>query len=780
MKNYVSAVSLVLLMGCQGESGSESKTPDLSKNVTIQAESLQSKAFVNEERLVTVKARTQGAVPVKLTSVKPLQPGQGCKVSKIQGMTFSAYADDIRECRFETTVEPIDSLRFKGQAKAISRIAVSETASNYALPNISITGDLGQSKIVINLNDELKGRLETSGYTLDENATASDRSWLDLNTSDNLITYTPSASGAVQIMYSMSDGKETKLGTIYLAISDQPNSNPIVDSFDYDKLLKKNTVYSIKLAGHITDNEQAPILKEVIAYDATITNVSQHDYTFDFKSSTPGRHEVAFIVEDKQGGYGVGQVVINVEPEFDILQDWSDITIMDPVSNEDITFTAPLSKEVADYANVDYQHSTMSSPPYGPNTKIVSMDWHQAQKYCSTRNGRLPTSRELEALKNKVKNAFNSDGWPTLLPFWSIIKGNESTAEVLFLNEIPEVRLMDIKNGALVTCVYLDGNVRDFKLTKSERDDDFSDLSKTRRITATLEDPDGNPAVFQDVLFWSHYKQGGFGDDQSDETTVMTDIHGRASVNYEFTSGVDDVVMSRYGDSAAFTAIARSTRDISSVEIQGVDYINVGSDQSSIKEYYELKGVQADGTPTIIDNSLVVWSAQIDPPELAQFNNETAELTTHPQPTNTNGTATITACTTEEICNTKVVTLGNGLINVDNSNLEITEVKWRAKKPPYGACIKSVVGRPIVVGDTIVPTTELNIRNSTSVVGGYCGSTKTYQLNFGRGYTISEVDSSILGSGTYKISCKSHGQGTIRLTKKADSNQTTTVTINCN
>ncbi|EDP60130.1 hypothetical protein [Vibrio sp. AND4] len=645
MKKYLFSLCMILfLTSCKKGEQLENDIPLVPREVEISLESLQQKALIGVEQQVTIKASVQGSVPLKLTSVTPSGPVKGCKVSKMQGMTFSVYADDIRECRFESTVEPVDSLRYKGQAKAMSRIAVSETASNYALPNLSITGDLSQSEIVINLNDELKPQFDTSGYTLDENATASDRSWLDVNTLSNSITYTPSASGAVQIMYSMSNGTEIKLGTIYLAISDQPNSNPMVDSFDYDKLLKKNTEYKIELDGHITDNEKAPKLVDVIAYNANISNISADNYTFDFKSSTPGRHEVAFIVEDEQGGYGVGQVVINVEPEFDIIQDWSDITITDPESKEDITFTAPLSKEVADYANVAYQSAIISSPSYGPSKPVVTMDWHQAQSYCSTRKGRLPTLRELEVLKSREDDVFKLDNWPEELPFWSVIKDSKDSANVILLRNGTEDPSADIKSEELVTCVYLDENVRDFEITKSERDDDFSDYDKQRGITTTLKDPDGNDAAFQDVKFWSYKEQGGFGDDHFNETTAMTAKDGLASVTYEFTTGEDDIVMSGYNDSVALTQINVKPPEYQSLSVRGARSINVGFDDGSVSETYTLYGVKFDGFGGIIENSLIRWSADIRPERLADFDKNTGVLTTNPQWDNTDGSATITGC----------------------------------------------------------------------------------------------------------------------------------------
>ncbi len=108
--------------------------------------------------------------------------------------------------------------------------------------------------------------------------------------------------------------------------------------------------------------------------------------------------------------------------------------------------------------------------------------------------------------------------------------------------------------------------------------------------------------------------------------------------------------------SSDYNYVACISREPVKVSVLGEDYINVGSGQSSVIELYELEGVKADGTTEIIDNPLVAWSSQIEPPELAQFNNETAELTTFPQTIDTIGTATITGCK-GGICDSKLVNL---------------------------------------------------------------------------------------------------------------------------
>ncbi len=87
-----------------------------------------------------------------------------------------------------------------------------------------------------------------------------------------------------------------------------------------------------------------------------------------------------------------------------------------------------------------------------------------------------------------------------------------------------------------------------------------------------------------------------------------------------------------------------------SVNVIGAKILDVGPSSDSVVELYELEGTYSNGLSEIIDTPLVTWSAVVNPPELADFNTEYAELTTHPQLVEINGMATITGCISSGLC----------------------------------------------------------------------------------------------------------------------------------
>ncbi len=106
--------------------------------------------------------------------------------------------------------------------------------------------------------------------------------------------------------------------------------------------------------------------------------------------------------------------------------------------------------------------------------------------------------------------------------------------------------------------------------------------------------------------------------------------------------------------------VACISRDSSTVEILGKDYLNVGSGQPSKVSPYLLEGTNSYGESSVIDNETIIWSSEINPSYLATFDAETATITTNPPSVDeddVSGKATITGCLRTGVCDSKVVDL---------------------------------------------------------------------------------------------------------------------------
>ncbi|WP_373940961.1 hypothetical protein L0991_07735 [Vibrio chagasii] len=550
-------VGTSMLLGCGGGSGdsdsdSQPMQPTSPSVVSIEASVVQSKALVNMESDTTVHVSSD--IDFRLTSVEQVGNGVDCEVTSIDGMTFTTLSDQVGECQFEYIAEPVAQDTYVGQASSLARVSVSETAENNTLPNLSETTNV-ESTIIIDLSEELESELDTSIYTVSDEITLLGSGSVEVDSLDNTITYTPTDIGVTRIMYSMTDGTATKLGNIDVAVSDIGNTPPVANDYVREGKLAKGMSVEIDLTDYVSDVEDSVFLDSVRAYNAETEITSTTEHTFTFQSSEPGPHEVAYTVTDGRGGYAVGQVYIEVEPDFDLVQDWEDITVFDDVINGDATFLAPMSKAMADYVNEDYINVCVEDGSQGPkHAQIVQMSWEQAKSYCEHRSGRLPLTRELEALA--IELPFAKHNWPTSTPYWTVDKTLSNEASLVSLVNGAYSNGDTSSGSGYATCVYLEGKVQDFTVADMTSDDSGDGRSTTRFISAILLDPDGNPAPYQDVVFWGTKGNGGFGvqNDQS-ESSSETSTDGVATAIFEFTGGYEDKVMAQHGESANFVPV---------------------------------------------------------------------------------------------------------------------------------------------------------------------------------------------------------------------------------
>ena len=548
----------IALCACNSSSGDNSSTDSgeslvYPKAVSIIASPSQAKAMVGTESTVKVTATNSENVAMKLASVHSTS-SDACQVISIEDMSFTTNSNVVGECQYQYTVSAENSDAYVGEANSIARVSVSETADNNTLPNLSETTNV-EIPLVIDLSEELSSDLDTSTYTVSEEVTLLGSGSVEVDSLNNTITYSPADIGVTRIMFSMSDGSSTKLGNIDVAVSDTGNTPPIANDYIREGKLAKDMSVEIDLTDYVSDAEDSVILDSVRAYNAETEITSTSKHTFTFQSSEAGPHEVAYTVTDGRGGYAVGQVYLEVEPDFSLVQDWDDITILDSVLNSEITYSAPMSKAMADYVNSDYLTVQTENGDYGPNgAQIAEMNWLQAKNYCETRNGRLPQERELEALVET--DPYKNSNWPTNIPYWTATRVSETDGSIVSLID-GTFSSQSIEGVGYVSCVYLRGDVNDFSILDVENSDNNEPTSTLRYVTATLLDPDGIPAPYQNITFWTRNEQGGFGVTKNElEIESMTDSDGSATAVYSFTSGYDDFVMAQYRDSALFTTVS--------------------------------------------------------------------------------------------------------------------------------------------------------------------------------------------------------------------------------
>lgn len=551
----------IALSACNSSSGDNSSTDSGESLVSPEAVSIvaspsQAKAMVGAESTVTVTATNSENIAMSLISVSSTSDN-ACQVTSLEDMSFTVSSNEVGECQYEYTVAPQNSELYTGEESSIARVSVSETAADNTLPNLAETTDI-DTPVVIDLSQELAEELDTSVFYLSSDASVLGAGIVDSDTANNMLTFTPFDVGVSRITYSMTDGSVTKLGTIDVAVSDTQNTPPVALNYVREGKLDKGMLVTIDLTDYISDAEDTVILESVRAYNAETEITSASEHTFTFRSSEPGAHEVAYTINDGRGGYAVGQVYLEVEPDFSLVQDWNDVTVYDSTIGADITFTAPASKVLADYTNTAYTNYQAQDGVTGPRgAEVVTMNLEQAQNYCATRNGRLPINREWELLLANQGNLFASQNWPAGADFWTADMMSETTGKSMNGTDGTISELAKLTGEGFVTCVLLDSKaVKDFS---SEIEYVMRPYSNVSDVSLKVTDPDGSLAPYQNIEIISEREKGVFSNYEASET-LLSDASGSAVTTYTDLSFNNEVI-SVTSSSNAKSSIAYSSKD---------------------------------------------------------------------------------------------------------------------------------------------------------------------------------------------------------------------------
>ncbi|WP_199461284.1 hypothetical protein [Vibrio owensii] len=579
-------VVMCFLSACNGGSGNDSSSNSVEgsypETVNIETSPIQSKGLVSEEVAIDVLATNDVNAAMKVTSVRSIS-GDSCQVTSIDEQSFTTSSDEVGECQYEYTVAPQNSELYVGEEFSIARVSVSETAADNTLPNLTETTDI-DTPVVIDLSQELAGELDTSVFYLSSDVSVLGAGIVDSDAANNMLTFTPFEVGVSRVTYSMTDGSVTKLGTIDVAVSDTQNTPPVALNYVREGKLDKGMLVTIDLTDYISDAEDAVILESVRAYNAETEITSASEHTFTFRSSEPGAHEVAYTINDGRGGYAVGQVYLEVEPDFSLVQDWDDVTVYDSTIGANITFTAPVSKVLAGYNNTAYTNYQAQDGVTGPKgAEVVTMNLEQAQNYCATRNGRLPISREWELLNSSQGNLFTTQNWPAGTGYWSADMLSEGSGKSFDATNGGTSELQKQNDAGFVTCVLLDSDaVKDFS---TELEYNFVNGVQFD-VTGLVIDPDGDHAPFQNVKLVSERKKGLFSnydsiiEKTSDPLGTFVDVYNDTSFNnevissYSSSSKVDSIVFTSEAPSARLETTNSEMWDRLSLETAGMKPID--------------------------------------------------------------------------------------------------------------------------------------------------------------------------------------------------------------
>ncbi|CAK2913650.1 conserved hypothetical protein [Vibrio crassostreae] len=511
-RNVFTSVSLaVLLAGCGSESNSDGEQGVIAsptESASISAQDIQDNSLVEQSFIIdlTEHVHTSNNQDFVVTNARSLS-GDSCQVQGINEGSFNVYSSDVNDCLFE--YEVTTSAR-TSMATSYARVAMGQNYSSTILPRITAS-TIESQVVVVDLESELGSSLPNDDFVLQDSVISLGSGTARVSGAHQ-IEFTPTAKGQTEVYYSYQNGESIQQGSLSIATSeDTYNTAPTAEDFAFSELALLGESIVVDVADYISDVDSDDVqLVGVQDFNSTTALYDPTNLTntkFEFSSTQPGSHDVAYTVSDHMGGYTTGVARIEVEPDFSLIQDWEDIVTHDPVISSDIRFFAPMTKVYADYVNAPYTGTYIENGTQGlKDAEVVTQTLSQARQYCKVRGGRLPLQRELETLVTNETSAFTNHNWPTSKKYWTAENVSETNAVTIHLND-GSIDDQSKTVGMYTTCVDLSNpSVSDFSVDVSVKER----VSNRYEYEVQVRDPDGNAASFSDVELESINERGVF------------------------------------------------------------------------------------------------------------------------------------------------------------------------------------------------------------------------------------------------------------------------------
>ncbi|WP_241906920.1 hypothetical protein [Vibrio lentus] len=523
--NVFTSVSLaVLLTGCGSESNSDGEQGIIvspTESASISAQDIQDNSLVEQSFAIdlTEHVHTSNNQDFVVTSARSLS-GDTCQVQGISEGSFNVYSSDVNDCLFEYEVT---TAARTSMATSYARVAMGQSYASTTLPRITAS-TIESQVIVVDLESELGSSLPSDAFTLQDSVISLGSGTARVS-GEHQIEFAPTAKGQTEVYYSYQNGESIQQGSLSIATSeDTYNTAPDVTDFAHDALAQVGESVVVDVKEHISDVDLDELqLIGVQDFNSTTSLYDPANVTntqFEFSSTQPGPHDVAYTVSDHMGGYTTGVARIEVEPDFSLIQDWEDIVTHDPVISSDIRFFAPMTKVYADYVNAPYTGTYVENGTQGlKDSEITTQTLSQARQYCKVRGGRLPLQRELETLVTNETSAFTNHNWPTSKKYWTAENVSETNAATVHLND-GSIGNQSKTVAMYTTCVDLSNpSVSDFSSVVQL----ISASGNEYKYQITVTHPDGGVGAFQDIELEAMDENGVFDSGLSSEQLTLNE-----------------------------------------------------------------------------------------------------------------------------------------------------------------------------------------------------------------------------------------------------------------
>lgn len=390
-KLYYKLLIPLLSVGLVGCDGSDDETPETnlpSQEVTINAQDTVKFATLNTETVVDLRQRVQAqnSEPLLLSDVKQIKGD--CDILSVDGLSFNINARDADVCLFEYSVTPASD-NYTGNAKAVAQVVANTNPEQGGfLPPFSRTMEKNGE-----FTFDSSNLITEAGYVLDVdslvllNSSGTNDIGEVSKKSESGFTYkAPDSETIVRIYYSAINKTDNiaKPGIIYIAVGQNSNTFPIAQNRLLPPKAFADGTSIIEIDKSWLHDKEGDALQLVYARGNLGTTKIKGDLKFKYKPFSIGSENIAYVVTDHNGGYGVGVLSFDITSYQALYTTWKTI-FHPPMTTYD--------PQLALSSGMNFETGENGLKNYYP-----IFNHSLATAYCQTKGQRLPTPDELQVM----------------------------------------------------------------------------------------------------------------------------------------------------------------------------------------------------------------------------------------------------------------------------------------------------------------------------------------------------------------------------------------------
>ncbi|WP_170906344.1 DUF1566 domain-containing protein [Vibrio sp. A11] len=216
--------------------------------------------------------------------------------------------------------------------------------------------------------------------------------------------------GAYRIYYGLTNGMETYLGQIDIAVGNKTNMGFSVQSYRYNTSLEADQTVTISLSqlSSVIDNPEGDTL-EIVQVSTINASASTDGTSLTFSASSRGDYSLSYLLTDNLGAFVMGQVMFYVKGPFE--------DIKTPLG----TLMAPITLEDALEIGFDYSSPNVDTQK---SAEIATFTYDVAEAICTLYGAKLLNKSLIDSIYDSAVISEIKATWPIDKPY--VIQGKQT------------------------------------------------------------------------------------------------------------------------------------------------------------------------------------------------------------------------------------------------------------------------------------------------------------------------------------------------------------------